>query len=157
MSRKKKGDRVWDSISAAAGALGISKTTLQDAKNRGCPAFVDGRVHEKDLGEWISVQPPPDGRPKSLRDQKTEEEIRKLRIANDAKEGKSELKSVTVARIHRIGHEITTYLGAVAKEKPAVLAMTTEDIPRVRIEFQKVCDEMLRKFQSFAELWGVKL
>lgn len=144
------------SVNALSKQFGHDRRTIDKLVAHIQPAKVEGKTKFYRLAD-VEAALAEKGKEAPLRDQKLLEEIRKLRIKNDKDEGKSELRSVTVARIQKLGHEITSYLGSVAKEKPAVLAMTAEDIPRVRIEFQKVCDEMLRKFQTFAEIWGVKI
>jgi hypothetical protein len=144
------------SVNALAKQFGHDRRTIDRFVAHIEPARVDGKTKFYRLAD-VEAALKEKGSAAPLREQKLAEEIRKLRIYNDAKEGKMEQRAVTVARIQRLGQDVCAYLGAVAKEKPATLAMTPEDIPRVRIEFQKVCDEMLRKFQGFAEHWGVKI
>jgi sugar-specific transcriptional regulator TrmB len=156
MSDPKKPVSATMSVNALSKQFGHDRRTIDKLVAHIQPAKVEGKTKFYRLVD-VEAALTEKGEDAPLREQKLKEEIRKLRIANDAKEGKSELRSVTVAKIQKIGHEVRTYLGNVSKEKPAVIAMTTEDIPRVRIEVQKMCDEIVKKLQSFAEHWGVKI
>lgn len=86
---KKSQDRNFDTMESAAGALGLSVKAIKRIKAAGCTAFRNGRIHEKELLEYVSahraeLETP--GSTDSLKEQKLSEEIRKLRIANDGRE-----------------------------------------------------------------------
>ena len=101
---QKKTDRVFDSLAAAAAALNLDKQTLKRAKGAGCPAFVGSRVQEKVFLRWISDNPDKLAAPAgaTLEDQKTGEQIRKLRIGNDLEDGKSILKATVEKLLHEL-------------------------------------------------------
>lgn len=140
---------------------GITLAMLKAMKGLGCGAFnSNNSVSEKALDEWLSIpenQEALERESHGIKGKIDYENWRKLKIANDYKEKLYELRSNTVARIQKIGADYRAYQAAVVREKPAALAMTTEDIPRTRIELQKVMDEITKKLQSFAEHWGVKI
>lgn len=91
----KPGKRVFENLAAASHALDIHVSVLRIAKAKGCPAFAQGsRIREEYLVPWIaehseelkrSVEANED---LPLKGKKTLEEIRKLKIYNDVKEGK---------------------------------------------------------------------
>src|SRR5687767_10618396 len=88
----KESRRVVESIPAAAEILRIDQDTVKKAKRLGCPAFKAGsRIAVEELRKWISqneAKLKASGDNLSLKDQKLNEEIRKLRIANDLKESR---------------------------------------------------------------------
>ena len=46
----------FDSIAAAAAALGIDIEELREAKRQGCPAFRSGRVYRDELLSWLQAR-----------------------------------------------------------------------------------------------------
>ena len=46
----------FDSIAAAAAALGIDIEELREAKREGCPAFRSGRVYRDELLTWLEAR-----------------------------------------------------------------------------------------------------
>lgn len=118
--------RVFDSMAAAASALGVSKDTLRAAKESpDCQAFAGSRVKERELLDWMSangVNHTEEG-PLTLKDQKTQEEIRKLKIKNDKDQGKLVLKSEVAAAIRRAIGAVSSILESkLVHEYPTVVA-----------------------------------
>jgi len=58
----------FDSMAAAAAALGIDIEVLREAKRQGCPAFRSGRVYRDELLSWLQ-----------------EKELQKLRVHTGAR------------------------------------------------------------------------
>lgn len=56
-TKQTAGNRIFDSMKQASGALDISWDSLRTMKERGCGAFkAGGRVHEAELLKWIKSE-----------------------------------------------------------------------------------------------------
>lgn len=87
-----KQPKIVEKMSAACTLADISEDVGKRAKSLGCPAFKAGnRIDWKQLKKWCAANPDKlkiAGDNLSLKDQKLNEEVRKLRRANDVAEEK---------------------------------------------------------------------
>jgi hypothetical protein len=145
----------YDSMAQISAAEKIPLEVLRVAKRNGCPNFKGGRVCITGLREWIAANA---GKlntasdPKDLRSAKLMQEIRKLKIQNDTKEGALILRSKVVENHARI-------LGSVL---PRVKQMLENEVPQqvyglgvpdIRVHMKGVYDEIASVFNQAGELW----
>ena len=78
--------RTYDSLAGAAAGLGLSIDVLRAAKRAGCPAFRSNRVYSSELLAWLKAHP--QTVTPGMKEQKLAEEVRKLKLVNDQREGR---------------------------------------------------------------------
>jgi hypothetical protein len=87
-----KTPKIVEKIGAACHLAEVTEDVAKRAKSLGCPAFKAGnRIDWRELKKWCAAnaeQLQITGDNLSLKDQKLNEEVRKLRRANDVAEGK---------------------------------------------------------------------
>lgn len=87
-----KAQKIVEKIGAACHLSGVTEDVAKRAKSLGCPAFKAGnRIDWKELKAWCAVNSDKlaiQGDNLSLKDQKLNEEVRKLRRSNDVAEEK---------------------------------------------------------------------
>jgi hypothetical protein len=135
-------NRVFDSMKSAAAGLGVSIEALKAAKAAGCPAFHNSRVNEDEFKQWASAQPPvseQDAKKLPLRDQKITEEIRRLRIANDASERELIKGELAIAIIAELGAEVCGQHEKMLAQAP--IAMTDDPLQN-RVVLGRNVDEV---------------
>lgn len=144
--------RTFDSIQAAATALKLPRRVIQNAKRAGCDAFQGSRVREAELIAWLSEHPDAiDAASDDPRDEKLREEIRKLRIANDAKEGRLIERAWMAERVQRCAGRYNAARARWEAELPPIIAAAGGDVARVREVFKtKVVDEIAQFLTSLA-------
>jgi predicted transcriptional regulator len=148
--------RIVESIPAAAALLGCEPELVKRAKRLGCPAFKPGnRIAVEELRKWIAGNADElkaTGDNVSLKDQKLNEEIRKLRIANDRADklvvNKQAVKGVINACVERIRHFLEQKL---ENEYPSAVAGM--DVPQARVYGRRVHDQIILEHQKMAEEW----
>ena len=149
-SKKTEKGRTFDSLAAAAGALKLPLSLLKSAKLAGCPAFRSNRVYETELLHWLSANPLA-AETGNRRDKKLDEEIRKLRMANDTKAGTLIQRAFVVQRIQRAAGEINAYRLRSETEHPKLFAATNGDIALCRTRVRQIWDEIMRAFGNLAK------
>lgn len=151
--KKRAEFRTFDSMAAAAGALGVSKEVLQLAKqSKDCKAFCGSRVREKELLEWMSAQPDEVKTQLTLKDQKLVEEIRKLRIRNDREEGRLLLASSVGPALRNLALNQRMALKRVLEmELPERLA--GKNISQINEMMRKAADQICDVFREGAHSW----
>lgn len=141
-----KGKRVFDSMAAAAGALGVSKDTLRAAKESpdGAKIFRGSRVDEEEFLKWAEqhqIETSP-GDVLTLRDQKIAEEIRKLKIRNDKDAGKLIARVEVAAAIRRALASVAGIIEAkIVGEWPSAVAGL--DPAQARVYGRRLYDEVM--------------
>lgn len=147
-------DRVFDSLAMAAAVLDVDRQTLKRAKEAGCPAFVGSRVQEKEFLRWISDNPDKLAAPEgaTLDDQKTAEQIRKLRIENDRTEAKLILKATIEQRLHEI-HSAQLKILRQRLENEYPTAVAGMDPAQARVYGKRLVDEICAQMRGFVEKW----
>ena len=151
--KKRAEFRTFDSMAAAAGALGIGKEVLQLAKqSKSCKAFAGSRVREKELLEWMAAQPVEVKTQLSLKDQKLAEEIRKLRIRNDREEGRLLLASSVGPALRNLALNQRLALKRILEnELPERIA--NKAVPQIIEQMRKAADQICNVFREGARAW----
>ena len=148
---------VWyDSMQQISAAEKIPLGVLRAAKRAGCPMFKNGRVCLTGLRAWIAnnsdkLQVGND--PKDLRQAKLREEIRKLKIANDTKEGALILRS-KVVEIHAriLGMVLPRLKQILENELPQRVYGLS--VPDTRVLTKTTYDDIAEVFHDAGELWS---
>jgi hypothetical protein len=128
---------------------------VKAASAAGCAAFDHGRVNLSVLEDWISehaaeLEAQQDGG--GLRDQKLKEEIRKLRIQNDAKAGKLVARSEVIETHDRILSRMRGDLERILVHELPV-ACAGQDVATARIVCRRYADMAVAAMQQCAEEW----
>lgn len=147
--------RIVESLTAAASVLKIGVETVKKAKSLGCPAFKPGnRIDTGELKKWIAENAGAmSTQALSLTDQKLNEEIRKLRIANDVKEGKLVAKASGLKVIEQISAVIHVLLETkLESEYPSVVAGL--EVQAARVYGRRLGDSIRMEIHKMATLWG---
>lgn len=151
---KKRKPRVFDSLAAAAKGIPLPMAVLKAAKAAGCPAFRSNRVYADELVRWLAKHPEvlatvgTEGDPKA---QKLFEEIRKLRIANDAKEGRLVERAWVAERIQRAAGELNAIRLKSEAEHPMRFAAAGNDVPMCRTITRGMWDEITTSIQTLSK------
>jgi len=140
--RAKRQVTIAASLRHASGMTGYPLTALQWAKGEGCPAIDShSRVNIAEFKKWMAANE--SRMPKSSpKDQKVIEEVRKLRIANDAKE-KLLLRADEVVASWSTQYAFIkkTLIQKLENEYPTAVAGL--DVPQARIYGKRLVDEIL--------------
>lgn len=145
---------IVESLKAAASALKVDLSLVKLAKEKACPAFKPGnRIDLAELRAWIAENSEElKSAPLSLKDQKLNEEIRKLKISNDTKSKlvvlKSSVKGATSACIDRIRTFLEQKL---ENEYPS--AVVGMEVPQARVYGRRVNDQILSELQKLHDEW----
>jgi hypothetical protein len=147
--KTRKNGTVFDSMKSAAGTGLWTLALLKSAKEAGCPAFRGARVHGDELAEWLKANPDVAKKKGSdLKGQKTKEEIRKLKLANDLKEGRLIERAWMAARIHIAAGKVDAFRVKSESEHPLLFAAAAGDVPKCREVVQKIWDEIISAMNS---------
>ena len=149
--------RTVENIPAAAALLKIDIELVKRAKRMGSPAFKLGnRIDVDELRKWIAENEgaiKASGEILSLKDQKLNEEIRKLRIANDQKERMTVSKEKGLGVIANIQARVRTFLEAKLENEYPSVVVGMNDIAQIRVYGRKVNDQILVHLQELGEEW----
>lgn len=157
MPRPKKADMTnrAGSIKACAAKLGVPASWVSKAKESGLSAFAaNGTVDVPAVKAWIEsnrkeLEATADQLP--LREQKLAEEIRKLRLANDARAGTLVEIAWVHERFQRLGGEIHGIRAMSEAEDPLRFAATNGDVALCRTHVRAIWDKILAQFQETAK------
>lgn len=144
--------RTFDSLKAAASALKLPMRVIQGAKTAGCTAFRSNRVYESELLTWLEAHP--ETFVSAANDPKGEltfEQIRKLRIANDAKEGRLVERAWVAARMQQAAAELNNLRAKWEAEMPLRFAAAAGDVVECRAVLRVIMDEIMAGMQSLAK------
>lgn len=128
---------------------------VKRAKDGGCAAFdqrgcIDMAVLRKWIGdnrEALSVPAPI-----SLKDQKLNEEIRKLKISNDNKEGRLIDRQRGLEVLARMAERMRKALEQkLTNEYPS--QVVSLEVPQARVFGKRLFDSIMKDFQASAEEW----
>jgi hypothetical protein len=145
----------YDSISQASVTLNISQEVLKAAKAAGCPNFKSSRVYVDGLKKWIADHAAaitPEQDKATLKDQKLREEVRKLKLANDVKEGKLVERSRVVASWQRASKAIVSALRQrLENEYPTGVAGL--EPAQARVYGKRLVDLCISDIRAAADVW----
>lgn len=140
------------SIKACAAKLKVPTSWVSKAKDSGVDAFTaNGTVDVDKVSAWIEanqkeLESTADQLP--LKEQKIAEEIRKLRLANDQKEGRLVEIAWVHERFQRLGGEIHNIRAVSEAEDPLRFAAAGNDVALCRTHVRSMWDGILQRFQD---------
>ena len=127
--------KLVESIPAAATLLSTTPDVVKRAKQLGCPAFKPGnRIAVDELDVWLQANAekmkavPTDDGELPLKDQKLNEEIRKLRLQNDEKEKKLIAVTEFQRQISEMASEVQKRMYALPSRAPELAGLSVPDI-----------------------------
>jgi hypothetical protein len=144
----------YASMKQAAAALKLPNWKLKWAKNHGCPAFRANRVYRVELIEWLAEhgQDAGDGPPVDGIDAKKEaevaERVRKLKLANDEREGLLIRRAWVIERFARAAGEINALRGRSETEHAKAFAALAGDVPACREQVRRLWDDIMTILQG---------
>lgn len=154
--KPKIGQRVFDSMGQASAGMGVSLEAVRAAKRAGCPAFhLGGRVDEAEFLRWLKSNPAVlVASPPTSKDKKVDEEWRKLRIANDAKEKMLVPRLKVQEAIVQCATEVKRILYQRLEQEYPSAVSGLGDPAQVRVYGRRLGDEILKEFQALGERWA---
>lgn len=144
----------YGSMKAASAALGIPLNVLKWAKGQGCPAFKSNRVVADDLIPWLAANKPDEKELESeisSKEQKTREEVRKLKLANDLKEGKLITRAWVVERFNRASSELRASRSKSEAEHPLLFSAVAGDVAGCRTILRGIWTDISKMMQALSE------
>ena len=156
MKQFKTHDKVALGMPAAAAVIGVPLSWVKASRDAGVQAFTsNGRVALDLVREWIEANPdklPKDtGSDLSLRDQKLQEEIRKLKLANDIKEASVVSVAWLVNVISVLRADFDSIEGNLLKEVPTKHAEAGADVGLHRELLRRTFAEFRMAFEKMGE------
>lgn len=150
--------RTWSTLDHAAAALHCSIDALRAlrATEDGGRAFRNGRVYERDLQEHLEKLRDEKldlGTKQGVQIAKLKEEHRRLKLANDTKEGKLILRSAVADEFARVfGPVMAQVEQKLVNEYPGAVAGLEPEAARVY--GKRVYDAILEAHRQAAEKWS---
>ncbi len=141
------------SMAAAARVLKVTARTLRNWKAENCPGFEpDGRVDVAAVRAWAESKLEERRGSVDVREEKILEEIRRLRLANDQKEGRLVEKAWVFSRIQAAAAEWNTLRMKAEAEMPVAMAAAGDDVAGQRTVLkEKITDPIAVILQSLAK------
>ncbi len=137
---------------AAAKRLGVSARTLRNWRAEGCPGFgSDGTVDLAQVMPWAEKRLVGREGAADSKEEKLREEIRKLRLANDAREGRLVERAWVGERVQRAAGELNAFRAKSEAEHPTKFAATTGDVAMCRSIVRGIWDEIFRELELLAK------
>ena len=140
---------IMPSMEAAAKLLKVTSRTLRNWRAQECPGFyADGRVNADAVAAWAEKRRADRGGSSDAREQKLFEEIRKLRIANDAKEARLVEIAWVLQRYQLAGAAIEKVRAKSESEDPMKFASAAGDVSACREVVQAIWDGITESLQN---------
>lgn len=141
----------FDSMKAAASGMGVTLAQLRAAKNGGAPGFRSNRIYSDEVLPWIQEHGADiEEAEESLKEQKIREEVRKLRIANELKEGRLVPRPWVAERIHRAGGELQAARAKSEAEHPLLFSSAGGDVASCRTILRGIWADIFAKIGALA-------
>ncbi len=154
---KRSKSRVVESMPGAAVECGVDIEIVKRAKRLACPAFLQGgRIDCDILKKWIAENAEAlksSGENVSRKDAKLDQEIRKLKIANDAKEKLTVSKERGMNAIANCRARIRPFLEQKLENEYPSVVVGMNDIAQIRVYGRKIHDQILAELQTLADEW----
>jgi hypothetical protein len=147
-------NHVYGSLKAATVGMGIPIHVLKWAKAKGCLAFKSNRVYADILVEWLKTNQPDEETLQgeiSSKEQKTREEVRKLKLANDLKEGKLITRAWIVERFNRAAGELHAARSKSEAEHPLLFSAAGNDVAGCRTILRGIWADIFTKIGDLGE------
>ena len=148
--KKKPGNRMFDSMKAAAAGMGLSIEMLKMVKEMGSTAFVGSRVSEKQLLKDVEASGLA-ADATDIRQKKLFEEWRKLKIVNDKRDGLLVEKSKVKESISRFNVRVDSICSRYENEWPSVLAGL--EPPAIRAYLKRGMDQIRQEISDSYGVW----
>lgn len=141
--------RTVNSMKALAAILKCPNEWIRQAVNEGVGNTSSGRYRVEPVRQWIEanqdkLQTVVDKLP--LKEQKTAEEVRKLKIANDLKAGRLIERSWVNERFQKLGGEINAIRSKSEAEDAMRFGEAAGDIAKCRTVLRGIWDEIFTRF-----------
>jgi hypothetical protein len=140
----------------AAGLSGHPVEIFKRAKELGSPGFKGSRVCPELVLKFVTENADQFTAPAGadLKQQKLAEEVRKLRLANDTKEGKYVLRSAVIESCRKTLPAMNALLEQkLCNELVSVMPGLSPD--QARPYAKKLLDQILAEFESFRRFWEI--
>ena len=151
--------KVFDTMKAAAAGLGLNIAVVKRAKAAGCQAFRGSRVYGAELQAFVASHPElmkaqPTG---DIKLQKLREEHRKLKLANDVKEGVLVSRAWIAERMRNAAGRYNTFRARAEAEYPMRFdAIPKGDLSGQRVVVCEMFDEVGRLLVSLQDCFSEK-
>ena len=130
-------------MKAAATLFPCTTRTLQNYRAEGCPGFhADGSIDLALVRPWVEARLAERKGSLGTKEEKLLEEIRKLRIANDAKEGRLIERAWVAGKIQAAAGELNKYRSKSESVHPKNFAEAANDMAKCRTILRGVWDEI---------------
>jgi hypothetical protein len=137
----------YDSIAAAAAALGIATAVLKKAKRSGAPGFRGSRVYPAELLPWLSAQEPAPVNPDQVKEEIAREMLRERKFRNEEREGRFLPKAETLAAVRDLAELLKSKLrSALEDDLPPLICNQPPAI--IRTHMKELVDRLCREFQE---------
>ncbi len=134
---------------AAATRLKVTTKTIRSWRAEGAPGFEsDGSINLHLLVEWVEKRRELREGSSSAKDEKTLEEIRKLRLANDRVEGRLVDRAWVAGRIQKMFGDVNAFRIKSEAEHPTKFAAAAGDVPLCRTYVRGIWDQIITDLQS---------
>jgi len=139
-------------VTAIAIELGVSRKTLESWRHQGCPGIPPDDANLGAILRWSDRNGKRAGKvgEKSVhrKEEKLAEEIRKLKIANDAKEGALISRAWVAERIQRAAGELNAARTKSEAEHPMRFAAAAGDVAATRTIVRGIWDDIFNALHS---------
>lgn len=145
---------IAETQSAAAAAMGVTVKTIRAWKVEGSIAAgfrPDGTVDLDKLQVWQAARRVKRTGSIDAKETKTHEEIRKLRLANDAREGRLIERAWMAEKIQRCAGDLNQFRAKSEAEHPLRFAAAAGDVAACREVLRVIWDEIFSYHQGLSK------
>jgi hypothetical protein len=136
-------------LRSAAKIIGVDRGTLENWRDEGCPGLPPEKFSKAAVLRWAAKNGKRAGEVGGdLKSRKTAEEIRKLRLANDQKEGRLVERAFVAERIQCAAGELNKFRAKSEAEHATRFAATNGDVAQCRTILRGIWDEIFKDFAS---------
>lgn len=153
MTTKQKKPAETNTQRADAKHFGVTPRTIRDWRDKGAPGFLpNGSVGDRAaLAAWIETELSDREGTRDSKERKLLEEIRKLRMANDAKEGRLVERAWVAERMQRTAGELNNFRAKSEAEHPMRFAAAAGDVAGCREIIRGIWSEIFKAHAALAK------
>ena len=140
-----------NTITALSVELKTDRKTLETWRRQGCPGLPPNEIDMEAIKSWAAANGKRAGDVSGAgnsKEAKLIEEIRKLKIANDAKEGALVPRAWVAERIQRAAGELNAARTKSEAEHPLLFAAAAGDVAATRTIVRGIWDDIFMSLQS---------
>ena len=157
MKKRQIDSQVVRSLKDAARLIGCTTRTLQNDRAAGCRGFnSDGTVDVAQVQAWQRANRKRRESNPDLKSKKTREEIRKLKLANDLKEGRLIERAWMAERVHAAAGQVDAYRMKSEAEHPLLFAAANGDVAKCREIIRQVWNEIAVALNGMKDAFKAK-